>query len=167
MNDPKNIGAASDYSRILYSLALAENRVGDKASSIGHFRTSLEIREARVKDKQELAAYTDLMVALAQNQRVEEAAQMADMVLKKLESGPSVLVDTACCFAICSGVVPDDRPGKEAAEKYALRAIEHLRKAIAAGYREVVNLETEPELDALRSREDFKSLLGELINKVK
>ena len=166
-NDPKNIDAAADYSRTLYSLALAENRAGDKASSMDHFKTSLVIREARVKEKQELTAYTDLMVTLAQNQRVKDAAEIADMVLKKYESKPSLLVDVACCFAICSGVMPNDPPGKEAAEKYALRAMENLRKAIESGYREVVNLETEPELDPLRSREDFKNLLSELANKVK
>jgi serine/threonine protein kinase/tetratricopeptide (TPR) repeat protein len=167
MNDPKNIDAAADYSRVLYSLALAENRSGNKASSMAHFKTSLEIREARVKEKQEPAAYTDLMVALAQNQRTKEATETADMVLKKYESRPSLLVDVACCFAICSGVMPNDPTGKEAAEKYALRAMESLRKAIDSGYREVVNLETEPELDSLRSREDFKTLLREQANKVK
>jgi tetratricopeptide (TPR) repeat protein len=167
MEDQKNVDAAANHSRTLYSLALAEKRAGLADLPKGHFKASLEIREARVKEKQELTAYTDLMVALAQNHRVQEATQMADMVLKKFESRPGVFVDLACCFAICAGVPLNDPPGKAAAESYALRAVEHLRKAIELGYREIVNLETEPELDALRSREDFNRLLRELANKVK
>ena len=47
------------------------------------------------------------------------------------------------------------------------RVIEALKKAIELGYRVVVNLETEPDLDPLRGQEDFNNVLNELTNKAK
>ena len=40
-----------------------------------------------------------------------------------------------------------------------------LRKAVAAGYKNVDHMKKDTDLDPLRSREDFKKLLAELVKK--
>ena len=42
-----------------------------------------------------------------------------------------------------------------------------LRRAVAAGFRNVGSFRTDPDLDALRSRDDFKKLVGELEEEAK
>jgi hypothetical protein len=42
------------------------------------------------------------------------------------------------------------------------RAMTTLRRAVAAGYRNIANMRTDTDLDALRSREDFRKLLADL-----
>ena len=149
-SDPTNIEAGADHSRTLYSLALAEERLDDKVAAAGHFKTSLAIRDKRVRDKPEGVALKDLMATQARNRLTREALDTAETVLKQFSSDPSSLVDVACCFAICSGVMPADAAGKEATERHATRAVEILKKAMELGYRDIVNLETEPDLDAVR-----------------
>jgi hypothetical protein len=42
------------------------------------------------------------------------------------------------------------------------RAIQWLRRAIAAGYRKLALIQTDPDLDPLRSRPDFQLLMLDL-----
>ena len=156
--DPKNVEAGADHSRTLYSLALAEARLADPAAA-GHFKQSLDIREARVRDKPEGVALKDLMVSLARGRRVPEAVAMADGVLAKFGTDPISIVDVACCFALASVDPP--------AAALAARAVETLARAVELGYRDPVNLETEPDLDALRARPDFQGLLKRLADQAK
>jgi hypothetical protein len=46
--------------------------------------------------------------------------------------------------------------------KQADLAMDRLRKAIAAGYKDVAHMKKDRDLDALREREDFKALVAEL-----
>ena len=161
-NDPKNVEAGADYSRVLYSLALSDFRVGDKVAAADHFKRSLTIRDARVRDRSEGVALKDLLVTQAQNRLTKEAIETAESVLKQFGRDPGSLVDVACCFAICSGIQVADAATKDIADRNAVRAVELLKNAIDLGYRDIVNLETEPDLDALRNRDDFKKLLLDL-----
>ena len=78
----------------------------------------------------------------------------------------------ACELALC---VPLMGPGKaeptaqEQAERrrHADEAVEALRQAVAAGFKDLKKLQKDPDLDALRAREDFKQLLAELTEKAK
>ena len=152
--DPKNVEAGADHSRILYSLGLAETRAGDRAGAAAHFGQSLDIREARVRDKPEGVALKDLMVSLARGGRTPEAVATAEGVLAKFGQDPGSLVDVACCLALASADPP--------ADALAARAVSALARAVELGYRDAVNLETEPDLDALRARPDFRALLKRL-----
>jgi hypothetical protein len=50
----------------------------------------------------------------------------------------------------------------ELAERYAATAVELLRQAMQRGYNDVANLQQNQDLDPLRPRADFRSLLSEL-----
>ncbi|HEX4592241.1 MAG TPA: hypothetical protein VH120_20065, partial [Gemmataceae bacterium] len=48
------------------------------------------------------------------------------------------------------------------AKAEADQAMEWLHQAVAGGYRNVVHIEKDTDLDALRGRDDFKQLVAEL-----
>jgi hypothetical protein len=65
----------------------------------------------------------------------------------------------AQCFAQCAAAVTND-PGQRAA--YVQKALDSLSGAIDQGYKDIVILETEPDLDTLREDPRFQKLLDRL-----
>jgi hypothetical protein len=87
----------------------------------------------------------------------------AESLLQDLPNPDTVAIyDLACTQALIGGRL--GRDGAEAAEceRYAGRAMATLSRAVAAGYKDVANIRSDTDLDALRGREDFKKLLAEL-----
>jgi hypothetical protein len=100
------------------------------------------------------------MVTLARCGEHRRAADLATRVGQQQPDEVSSLVDLACCYAVCSGAVAPEEGGLR--ERYTGQALEALRRAVARGYRDLVNLETEPDLDAVRDQPAFKDLLAGL-----
>jgi hypothetical protein len=72
--------------------------------------------------------------------------------------------DLACSLAQCCGIA--GRGGAHAeADEYAARAIVELRKAWDQGWRNGKLIATDPDLDSLRSRSDFKAFMPSVRNK--
>jgi eukaryotic-like serine/threonine-protein kinase len=71
------------------------------------------------------------------------------------------LFDLACAQSLLAGVGGEPGPGLSAAEARARadRAMDTLRRAVAAGYRDLANMRKDADLDALRSRADFQLLM--------
>jgi hypothetical protein len=85
--------------------------------------------------------------------------------LKRQDS--AVAYDLACALALCSELAASlpqsiDGGGREAAQRYAERSVDELRKAITAGWKDLDWTERDPELGALRDRPDFRELSGAL-----
>jgi tetratricopeptide (TPR) repeat protein len=74
------------------------------------------------------------------------------------------LYDAARCRAITAAAIlagdKSDKAGKEATVE-ADRAITWLKRAVANGYKDAKQLKKDPDLSALRGREDFKKLVAE------
>jgi serine/threonine protein kinase/tetratricopeptide (TPR) repeat protein len=68
------------------------------------------------------------------------------------------LYTAACIRAVSAAVLT----GAKQADAEVEQAMAWLTKAVAAGYKDVVNMQKAKDLDALRDREDFKKLLAEL-----
>src|SRR5262249_45275541 len=73
----------------------------------------------------------------------------------------------ACLLAGCVRLAEKDerlsverRP--ELADSYAERAVGSLRQAVAKGYKDLEALKKQPDLEPLRSREDFKAVAAAL-----
>ena len=80
----------------------------------------------------------------------------------------SSLYDAACMRAVTAAVLrATDKSAAAAkqADAEADRAVAWLKQAIAAGYKNAAHIKKDPDLDPLRSREDFKKLLRELEKK--
>jgi hypothetical protein len=71
-----------------------------------------------------------------------------------------------CLFAGCIGLAARDDSlaadrRRELATAYGAEAVAALRQAVEKGAKEVAGLKTDPKLDPLRAREDFRKLAGE------
>ncbi len=83
---------------------------------------------------------------------------------------PSSLYNAACYRAVTAAVLRATDPspaGAKVADAEADRAMEWLRRAVAAGYRNAANLQSDKDLDALRGREDFRALAAGLATRPK
>jgi serine/threonine-protein kinase len=74
------------------------------------------------------------------------------------------MYNCACAYSLLSGVAVERGSGMTAAEGPPMgdRAMQWLRRAIAAGYGNIANMRTDSDLDPLRSRSDFQLLLMDL-----
>jgi hypothetical protein len=99
-----------------------------------------------------------------------EAAQIAQELRQESPNNPSLLFQIACCYALC---VPG-APGRSSAPARAAGnpdemprdlgkdALDALRLAVGAGYKDVTAIEHDPDLDPIRDRADFQEFLEAL-----
>jgi serine/threonine-protein kinase len=87
------------------------------------------------------------------------AVSEANALAETKDVNASMLYDLACVCSVASASVKNDA---KLSDRYAARAVELLRQAVARGYKDVEHLKKDPDLDPLRGREDFKQLLAEL-----
>ncbi len=96
-----------------------------------------------------------------------EAARSVAGLLKAVPADWSDHPRAAGFLARCVALAGKDESLPEArrrelARAYGDRALDLLRQAVARGYKDANHLRRSPELEPLRSRDDFKRLLGEL-----
>ena len=73
------------------------------------------------------------------------------------------LYDAACFHALVAGVIRDQDPtadGENQSKTEADQAMDRLRKAVAAGYRNAAHMAKDADLDVLRKRPDFITVDG-------
>jgi serine/threonine-protein kinase len=170
-DDPNNAVLKGDLALAYYFVATACLRSGDRGAADRHYRECLEIR----RELMERAGGGDLripkinlMVALARCGEHEEAARLAASLIETPPSNPHDYFQAACGYALSAGAVARDRPAEsftseEAAlvRRYTDRAFAALRQALAAGWRSIVDLEIDPDLDPIRADPGFAPLLDE------
>src|SRR5262249_43128789 len=88
--------------------------------------------------------------------QVVEAVAEAEELTKAWKWSADQWYGFACVYAVASGQVDAKK------EEYADRAMELLRQAVKAGFKDAAHLRKGTVLDPLRGREDFKKLLAEL-----
>jgi hypothetical protein len=89
----------------------------------------------------------------------------ARMWEKQLPRDGLSLYLAACFRAVTAGIIEGNDLSHDAgkrAEAEADKAMVWLKKAVAAGFRNVATLKQNRDLDALRQRADFKKLLAEV-----
>jgi tetratricopeptide (TPR) repeat protein len=92
--------------------------------------------------------------------------QTAAMWEKLNRTDADSLYIAACVRAVTAAVLgaADPSPaGAKQADAEADRAMAWLKQAVAAGYKDLANMQKDKDLDALRQREDFKKLMAELV----
>jgi tetratricopeptide (TPR) repeat protein len=91
--------------------------------------------------------------------QVTEAVAEADELTKSSNLGAAEFCTLAGVYAHASGKITDKN------EEYAARALELLRKAVKAGFRDAAALAKDEDMAPLRERDDFKKLLADLQQK--
>jgi tetratricopeptide (TPR) repeat protein len=123
-------------------------------------------RAARMKTQPELVGV--LNRRLEYFRRAKDAAGCrgtAEAWEKLQRTDPLSLYDAACFRATAAAVLRATNKSPAAArlaEADADRAMEWLRRAVAAGFKDVVLLKKDKDLDYLRGRADFRKLLADL-----
>jgi serine/threonine protein kinase/tetratricopeptide (TPR) repeat protein len=100
------------------------------------------------------------------------AADEAHAVARQTGIGQVTHYNIACVFALSSATARNDGkldPSERTrlSAQYAGRAAEFLRQAVAEGFQNANTLRNDPDLAALRSREDFQQLVREVEQKSK
>jgi tetratricopeptide (TPR) repeat protein len=88
--------------------------------------------------------------------RVAEAVAEVAELSKAGEWNSDQWYTFACFYSVASAKATDKK------QEYADRAMELLRKAVLAGWKNGAHMTWDPDLDPLREREDFKKLLADL-----
>ncbi|HVJ83507.1 MAG TPA: tetratricopeptide repeat protein, partial [Planctomycetia bacterium] len=97
--------------------------------------------------------------ALVQTKDHARAAEDARSIAGSAAATAEELVDAARLFAQCSSLVDK---GGAAAKEYADVAVGTLRSAVRKGFRDAAELNSVPELEPVRGRDDFRKLLVEI-----
>jgi tetratricopeptide (TPR) repeat protein len=171
--DPKNEEAKRHLSRATYLLGTAYLRLHEAKLAQENYARALEMRRALAeKDTANLPKQREYMVNLARCGQHEAAAKKAEEIRKKSPKDVGTLLDLMRCYALCSAAALD--PGTPTAEQaesaeqaklrnsYAARASSCLEQAIANGSRNVVDVETDPDIDAIRKYPAFQQALDKL-----
>ena len=95
------------------------------------------------------------------------AAVAASQLLEAAVDPPNDAYKVACFLALCVPLAEKDKQlsdvkRKELAQSYGDKAMAALRQAIQNGFKDAAHMKKDTDLDALRGREDFKKLLGDL-----
>jgi tetratricopeptide (TPR) repeat protein len=154
-----------DTLRTMMCLAIDYGRLGRNADALKLFEEVLALRKAKLDPDHPdtLLSMHNLAVGYASAGRYADALKLHEetLRLRRAKLGPEhpdtadSLYGIGCVHALMN------RKSSDGAKQADL-AMEWLKKAVAAGYKDTANIKTDTDLDALRGREDFKKLLAEL-----
>jgi tetratricopeptide (TPR) repeat protein len=154
-SEPKKFDYQWDLGHAHYRLGLVALRAKDEGGGREQFESSLAVREKlATQDKDNDRRQMELMLPLAHCGKNTEAAAIAAKLLAGVTDG-ELLIDVARCYAQCAAASSDEATR----QRYATDAIQTIEKSVKQGYRDVVYLSTEVDLDPLRPLEGFGQLL--------
>jgi tetratricopeptide (TPR) repeat protein len=177
---PKVPDLQSEMANTLGELAMLHNQRREFAAAVvlleqarPHLQAALAVRS---KDPGFRQNYREYLVALAQSRRgLADHARLAttadELARSGCRPGPDHY-DAACFLCHCMTLAGKDGQLADAGREeltgsYADRALAFLRQAVALGLKDVARLKKDPDLDPLRTREDFKKLVADLEAKTK
>ena len=104
---------------------------------------------------------------LARRGRLTDAATTAQKLLELTPEDPDNLYNVACCYALCVAGVAKEKKELSTAEEserrhYADRAIAILHESIVAGFKDVVQMQKDRDLTAIREHPVYKELVERL-----
>lgn len=152
---------ALDY----YRLGGAALRLGKREEAEEFFRESFKVREPLAKANPASHAIPFMLVAARCGDHAR-AARIAEQFRPAAEKSPQTWFQIACCYALCIPAVEHGKDvhaitdaDKQLQQTYRDKALEALKRLTAGAYHDVVDLETDPDLDPLRNAPDFKAIV--------
>lgn len=113
----------------------------------------------RGNEKMKLDIHLIRLLALAQYGRHADAVSAAEALANRWLKDGDTLFQCACVHAVAAGAVQGDAA---LTNRYAGRAVALLRQAVGAGFKDTDQILKNPDLDAIRRREEFAQLLWDL-----
>jgi tetratricopeptide (TPR) repeat protein len=136
--------------------ARAFDDLGRPADAVADWDKAVELSPA--PERAEFRANRALSRARAG--QAEPAAREAEELAHTADA--PALYNAACILALASAPSQAAALSSEARDKYARRAVELLRQAVARGWKDIEHMKRDEDLKSLRDRPDFKNLLAEL-----
>jgi serine/threonine-protein kinase len=157
--NPANTEMRQALASSCYRLGTVAQRFGEAAESQKQFRACLQLRESLAKeDPTNLYKQVELVLAQARCGEHDKAAAAAGRLRADAAKDAGILYYLGCAYALCAASA--DEPPLRA--QYAGEALDTLRQAVACGYKDLVSLETDPDLESLQGRPDYKELIQSL-----
>jgi serine/threonine protein kinase len=153
--NPSNGALQRQLSQALYASATTAQARDDTSKAKASFDECLKLRRDYVKAlPNDVNGWIDLMIVCARSGDDKEAARLAEQeVRKRAGDDGRLLFQIACGYALCINDVSEE--SQKAA--YAAKAVEALSQAWEHGFKNMSVIDTEPDLDALRPREEFRA----------
>jgi serine/threonine-protein kinase len=153
----KAAGSHQNLAKALYSRGVVAARAGDSAAAASSLRECLEIRqELADKDATSYRKKLALLEVLARIGTHAKADRLAEQLRLGHEKDAEFLISAARCYAQCMLAVPDQSAFRQ---RYLRLALAGLEAALKQGYKDLMTLETDPDLDPLRESPEFKNVL--------
>ncbi len=157
-------------------IAALEHKMGRISEAIGSYEQARDVIRKLVSDDPQVLRYRQALCigdkGLAglyrKVGRFTEAIALLDEAQAILEplaaTWPTYHYHLGCCLAIRIPPAPASRTSLavEDSQHYGDRAMVELRQAVARGIKPLEDYRTDPNLDPLRSRDDFRALLMDL-----
>ena len=168
--DPKNEENKKHLARATYLLGTAHLRLHNTKLAEENYAKALQMRrELAEKDSANFPKQKDYMVNLARCGFREAAVKMAEEIHKKSPKDVDTLLNIMRCYALCSAAAgAQDKKTIPTAEQAKSRnadvasAASFLDQAVANGCRDLVDVETDPDIDAIRNHPAFQHALEKL-----
>jgi eukaryotic-like serine/threonine-protein kinase len=154
----------------MQELACIRFALGEHSEALNLYEDALAKRKAKVG-----AGHPDVLSCIREMaglrlhhfQKTGDAAgcrEMTEMCEKLQPADPASCYEAACYRAVTAAVVcAGGKPSNaKEAEAEADRSMAWLKQAVASGYTDAAHMKEDKDLDALRTRGDFKKLLAEL-----
>jgi tetratricopeptide (TPR) repeat protein len=177
-----SVGSYQDDLAFNYSnLGIAYIDTGRYAQAEDWLQKALTVRERLARENPTVTEYhselANTYIVLAGAYVRSDRPDKAEAVLKRISKdslNQTGLYNLACTYAVFSAAHEKNlgKPAQPAerqqrAGEYASRAMDTLGHAVAKGFGNVRLMQTDHDLDCLRSRNDFKRLLAEVELKAK
>jgi serine/threonine protein kinase/tetratricopeptide (TPR) repeat protein len=170
---PDVLDYAYDVGRCYAELGLTAQAAGRPDAAVARYDKAIAVlagvlgRGLGAARNSLLSAQIDRATALATRGDHTQATAEAEALTRQGELNSGHLYDLACTFSQASAAADRDQkllPAERARlnARYADRAIDFLRQAIAKGWLRPQVLKTDPDFQSLRAREDFRKLLAHL-----
>jgi tetratricopeptide (TPR) repeat protein len=172
---PNDLGLQNRLAKVLDNRGIALAELGRHGEAEEAFLAAIARQRAVSEKAPQVTKYRQHLSSHYFNlARVRRAAgrpaAAADAALERRAhwpEDPNELYAVACDLALCIPLIDQGR-GDGADERRAERrkyldlALETLRQAIRAGYGDIARMRSDPDLDPLRSSEEFQSLVSDL-----
>jgi hypothetical protein len=161
-----------------YRLGVAARRANDLVAARAAFQRCAELRDLHLQELESDArgkalageirdAKINRMFVYARLGRTADVKKTADALLSNLPKLPAGSplrtewpINSAMAYAILAESAPDQTPAQQA--EWKALAIAAVRTAIANGYTDKRFLETDPDLDAIRTEPAFREVVNSL-----
>jgi serine/threonine-protein kinase len=151
-------GTWNNLGLALERLGLRQEAASAYRSAVGHQRAALDLAPRIVRHRQFLSNhYRNLAKVSRELRRPAEATAAIRERQALWPDDPTELYDAACDLALLAPLA-----GAEQRAPLAAQAVEALRAAVAAGWRDVAWMSRDPDLAALRDRDDYRRLVATL-----